>query len=146
MRESGLHGSPWVFLDTSAHYALADPRDGNQARSFAISQRLIAQHWRLLTSNFVLAETHALLLARRGRAAAWRTLQAIDQGSVTIARVSIADELRARQIIAQYGDKDFSFTDTTSFAIMERLGIAHAFTFDDHFAQYGLIALTPNNF
>jgi predicted nucleic acid-binding protein len=39
-------------------------------------------------------------------------------------------------------DKDFTLTDATSFAVMERLGITYAFTFDHPFTQYGFIALT----
>ena len=53
------------------------------------------------------------------------------------------DEQRARQIIVAYTDKDFTFTDATSFAVMERLRIGHAFTFDDDFRQYGFTTLTP---
>lgn len=33
-------------------------------------------------------------------------------------------------------DQDFSFTDCTSFALMERLGVAEAFAFDRHFLVY----------
>ena len=34
-----------------------------------------------------------------------------------------------------------SFTDCSSFALMERLGISHAFTFDRHFTEAGFHAL-----
>jgi len=40
-----------------------------------------------------------------------------------------------------YNDKDFSFTDCTSFALMERLKIKTAFSFDAHFTQYGFIRI-----
>ena len=59
-------------------------------------------------------------------------------------RSRASDEERAREIIYQYDDKDFSMTDAISFAVMERLRIARAFTFDRHFAQYGFTVLTPD--
>ena len=36
-----------------------------------------------------------------------------------------------------YDDKDFSFTDCTSFVMMRRLKIVDAFTADHHFEQMG---------
>ena len=131
-----------AFLDTSAHFALADPRDSNHPAARALRGRLITEQWRFFTTNFILAETHALLLVRRGRVAALRTLQELDRSTLTLVRVSAADEQRAREIIVQYDDKDFSLTDATSFAIMERLGITYAFTFDRNFVQYGMTILS----
>jgi predicted nucleic acid-binding protein len=43
----------------------------------------------------------------------------------------------SNDILPQYADKGFSFTDCTSFALMERLDINTVFAFDDHFTQYG---------
>ncbi len=53
-----------------------------------------------------------------------RSSRGIDRDDITIIRVSEADEQRAHEIIYQYDDKDFSLTDATSFAVMERLHIA----------------------
>ena len=36
-----------------------------------------------------------------------------------------------------YRDKDFSYCDAISFAVMERLGITEVIAFDEHFRQYG---------
>jgi predicted nucleic acid-binding protein len=131
-----------VLIDTSAFFALTAPRDDDHHTALAIQQRLISERWRLYTTNLVLAETHALLLTRLGRIIALRTLQRIDHSTTTIVRISVADETRAREIISQYDDKDFSLTDATSFAVMERLRIPYAFTFDRNFTQYGLTVLT----
>ena len=44
---------------------------------------------------------------------------------------------RARAIFFRYRDKDFSFTDCTSFAIMRELRLRAALTTDRHFRQAG---------
>ena len=130
-----------AFTDTGAYFALSVSRDSNHGPARAISRQLIAERWRLYTTNFILAETHALFLNRVGRREALRVLQEIERSATTIVRVTPADERRARAIIERYADKDFTLTDATSFAVMERLGIGHAFTFDRHFTQYGFAVL-----
>jgi predicted nucleic acid-binding protein len=133
-----------VFIDTSAYFAITDPRDANHLDAATIMRRLAAAHWDPFTSNFIVAETHALFLTRLSRRTALQFLEAMDRSTTTVVRVTQADERRARAIITQYDDKDFSFTDATSFAIMDRLRIGHAFSADRHFAQYGLTLLTPS--
>jgi predicted nucleic acid-binding protein len=97
----------------------------------------------LFTSSAVLAETHALLLNRLGRHVGLRFLNSMEDSATRVVRVTAADEEHAKQIIRTYDDKDFSFTDATSFAVMERLRISTAFSFDRNFAQYGLLLLRP---
>ena len=130
-----------ALIDTSAFFALIDPRDAQHITALAIRERLIAEKWRLFTTNFILAETHALLLARLGRVVALKSIQAIDRSNTNVVRVVSADEGEARAIITQYNDKDFSLTDAISFAVMDRLGITQALTFDRHLVQYGVTAL-----
>jgi predicted nucleic acid-binding protein len=98
---------------------------------------VIRDRVRLVTTNFVVAETHALILARSGRDLAANILQWIDESPTVKIRVNEADELRAREIIRHFRDKAFTLTDATSFAVMERLGIDRAVAFDRHFRQYG---------
>jgi predicted nucleic acid-binding protein len=130
-----------LFVDTSAFYAMMDRRSREHGRSIAVHETLIAEQRHLFTTNFVLAEIHALLLNRHGRTSAAQALEWIDRSTVELVRVSEADELRAREIIFSHIDKDYSYTDATSFAVMERLHIGAAFAFDRHFAQYGFAVL-----
>ncbi|HEY7066304.1 MAG TPA: PIN domain-containing protein [Chloroflexota bacterium] len=130
MTERHTLGAVRVFVDTSAYYAIAASENTRHNAADTILRGLDESVTRLFTTNFVLAETHALLLIRRGRDLAARVLGAIDESPTVVVRVSYRDEQRARQIIRQYDDKDFSLTDATSFAVMERLRIATAFTFD----------------
>lgn len=46
----------------------------------------------------------------------------------------------AWEIVQKHSDKSYSFTDCVSLALMERLDLNSAFTFDRHFIQYGFTA------
>jgi predicted nucleic acid-binding protein len=91
-----------------------------------------------LLTNFIVAETHALLLNRLNADIARRWVL---DNAWPIERAREDDEARARVILRQYSDKTFSYTDATSFAIMERLGVKAAFAFDPHFRQHGFQVL-----
>ena len=131
-----------IFIDTGAYFGLAAPRDQNHSLATMIQARLIAERWRPFTTNYILAETHALLLTRVGRDVARVTLTEI-RGSVgtTVIRVAPDDEARAWELVDHHRDKNYSFADATSFVVMDRLLINTAFTFDRNFTQYGLIVL-----
>ena len=132
------------LIDTGAHYALVSPRDERHQVAVRIQARAIRERSQLLTTNFIVAESHALILNRMNRATAEAFLTGIYTSTgMTVIRVSEADEQRARDIIRQYSDKSFSFTDATSFAVMDRLGLAYAFAFDHNFEQYGKTLLAP---
>ena len=132
-----------LLTDTSAYVALADAGDAQHAVARSIAARLGSERWNSFTTNFIVAEVHGLVIARRSRDEAARVLREIDESATTIVRVSAGDERRAREIIYQYQEKDFSLTDAISFAVMERLGIGYAFTFDRHLVQYGFALVTP---
>ena len=127
-----------VFVDTSAFYAAINRRDRHHEEAACLFELATAEQWRLITSNFVLAETHALILTRLGRrfATAWlRNVPAF------IARISREDEHAGLQIILGHHDKAFSYCDATSFAIISRLKIRSAIAFDRHFRQFGKFEL-----
>jgi hypothetical protein len=79
----------------------------------------------MFTTNLVVVELHALVLARRGREMASNILSVLDRApATTIVRVAEDDEREARTIIRRYADRDFSLTDALSFAVMRRLRIS----------------------
>jgi predicted nucleic acid-binding protein len=124
-----------ILADTSANYALLDRSDRNHARAVALARLMRRRHVTPLLTNFIVAETHGLMVSRLGAGLARRWLF----GNVwPIERVTTDDEARARDILRRYDDKSFSYVDATSFSVMERLGIRQAFAFDPHFEQYGL--------
>jgi len=123
------------MVDTGAWYAVCDASDTNHQRAKAFYEE-VAGVIPLVTTDAILAETWTLLAARLGRPAAitfWETLRA---AGVPIITLEEADIEVAWQIINAFPDQTLSFTDATTFAAMERLGIEQVFTFDRHFFVY----------
>ncbi len=54
-----------------------------------------------------------------------------------VIRVLPEEEAQAKAILARHQDKDWSLCDAISFAVLEARGVRTAFTFDQHFRQYG---------
>jgi predicted nucleic acid-binding protein len=131
------------LIDTGTFYALVDVHDEHHAVAAAIFEELAQSAPRLHTTNLVVAETHALILARLRRMdlALSYINNIYSSEHTTIVHVTPSDQQRALTLLNQYSDKPFSFTDATSFVVIERLRIAHAFTFDRNFRQYGLQTL-----
>jgi uncharacterized protein len=121
-----------IFVDTSIWYAAADSGDAGNARAKAI----LAAGEPLVTSDHVLIETWTLLRHRIHRRAAERFWEALRGGVAAIEPVGAADLEAVWQMGTAYRDQDFSIVDRTSFAVMRRLGIERAASFDDHFAIF----------
>ena len=133
---------PEAFADTSFHFAVAD-EDARQHEVCAdLLQQVVERSGSILTTNLIVAETHALMLSRLGRRAALDWLRGIEDAAI-IVRVTEPDEVSAMEILTRYDDKDFSFTDAVSFSVMETHGVTIAFSLDSHFQQYGRFIVLP---
>ncbi len=129
-----------VLVDTSAVYALLDRNDRCHDAAREALESLRKRRTEPLLTNFIVAECHALSLSRLGADIARKWLL----GNIwPVERVSVEDETKARVIIGQVTDKTFSYTDATSFAVMDRLRVKTAFAFDPHFRQYGFLVVGP---
>jgi predicted nucleic acid-binding protein len=118
--------------------------DETHDRARAILVRLERERVRLFTTPFVLAELHALIVARRRNPRlALTLLTEIEAGATTIVSVDATDQAAARTILARHQDKLYSLTDALSFAVMDRLGMTRVFTFDHNFEQYGFQLVVP---
>lgn len=125
-----------VFLDTGAFLALADEDDKYHSAATAAYVELLNAKARFLTSDFVLSETYTLIRFKVGHRAAVEFMKSLDRTGIKILRVSEAIEQMAKTIFARYDDKEFSFVDCTSFALIDFHRIDHALAFDSHFYQY----------
>ncbi|WP_423923728.1 type II toxin-antitoxin system VapC family toxin [Candidatus Poriferisodalis sp.] len=122
-----------VFVDTSIWFAAANEGDVN----CEVSRSLLVEHASsLVTSDHVLTELWNLLNARFHHIAADRVVGEIQAGLPRIECTIDSDLEAAAEIVPKFADQGFSLTDRTSWALMERLGIADALSLDAHYRVY----------
>jgi uncharacterized protein len=133
-----------IFVDTGAFLALYMKRDQYHAQASKVFPTLPR---RFSTSNHVVDELATLLGRIAGyRYAADRIEDMYASPGIDILPSTRLDEIEAIRWMRKYADKDISFTDCLSFAIMRRVGIRTAFAFDRHFRDAGFqIISTPQS-
>ena len=131
-----------VLWDSSAILALLDADDADHAGAVAVARRIASEERPSFITNYIEAETHALLLRKLGRTVARDWLLS---GGLPVVRALPAEEQGAKEILARHTDKDWSLCDAISFAVLDARQVATAFAFDRHFRQYGPSHLTCYN-
>lgn len=121
-----------LFVDTSVLYAVADRTD----RANAAAKAILVSGEDLLTSDHVLVESWRLIQQRLGHRAADAFWAGIRRGSLELEIVGPVDLDAAWAIGETFQDQAFSIVDRTSFALMLRLGIHRAASFDKDFAVF----------
>ncbi len=126
-----------IFVDTSFWVALRNRRDSRHPEARA----LLRQHTRdaFVITNHVRGETWTFLRRRAGHQAAVDFLDRLDASprlrlvhvTLELERTAL-DWLRRRR-----DDREFSFVDATSFAVMRAERITTALAFDGDFAAAG---------
>ncbi len=125
-----------IMVDTSAIYALIDRSDNNHIKAGKALIRMSRGNYQVLLTNFIVAECHNLILGRLGHKTAREWLKNF---CWPVERITAEDERVAQEIIMTHQDKSFSFTDATTFSVMQRLDIVYYFGFDRHFKQFGFL-------
>jgi uncharacterized protein len=135
MAEIGL-----IFIDTSFIIAYFNKRDKYHKQARNIIQKSLEKSPNLLftLSDYVFDELMTLLkikninstiISKIGeqiiKSSLWRIIQ-LDEEVFN----------RTWQMFNKYHDKEWSFTDTSSFALMETLNITYYLSYDHHFAQF----------
>jgi len=112
-----------IFVDTSAWDAIADSADAHHLAALRCKDEMAGQY-RLVVTNYVLDELYTLLLMNIGyqRAVAFkRQLDALTQEGV-LKVVWVSEEIAAEawRVFERFNvDKEWSFTDCVSYAVMK---------------------------
>ena len=129
-----------IFVDTSFWAALSAKTDDRHEDATRLLERIAEE--RLVTSNHVRGETWTLLRRRRGHRSAVRFLDFLEETPrVRVERVSRELEENGLGWLRRHDEREYSFVDATSFALMRSLGIREALAFDGDFAAAGFVEL-----
>ena len=125
-----------TLVDTSAFYAYLDARDRNHPSARMTLTELIEARDDLVTHNYVVVESSALIQRRLGAEAVRVFLDDI----LPAVRIHWIDEsthrLATAAMVASL-NRGISLVDWTSFAVIRELSIDQAFAFDADFGAQG---------
>jgi uncharacterized protein len=127
-----------LFVDTAGWVACSDEADPAHHKAVAARDAWLEAGGVFVTTDYVADETLTFVRMRLGLDAAevwWRQVDGSQR--LRWEFVSLARADKARGLFFRYRDKDFSFTDCTSFVVMRELKLREALTTDRHFVQAG---------
>jgi predicted nucleic acid-binding protein len=125
-----------VFVDTSALYALLDADDSGHAAVQSAWTEILQSDTFLVTSNYILVESSAILQNRIGSEAV-RVFQEDIVPLLDVRWIAEAMHQAAASALLVAGRRKLSLVDCVSFEVMRQGGIRTAFTLDSHFNEQG---------
>lgn len=129
-----------VFIDTSAIIALFDKDDENHLKARTLLETIRKNRIKLLISDYVLDESITTALSRIGHDAAVKVGDFILTSSIIeFIWLDKPLKMKAWDYFKKHADKIYSFTDCSSFTLMNDLKINDFFAFDDDFQKAGFI-------
>jgi predicted nucleic acid-binding protein len=137
-RIASVLGGERLLVDSGAWIALVRAAD----RHHADADRMLRQATRgripLVTTNLIVAEVHRFLLYHAGIRPAALLLDRIDASDLLrIEFVTAAHHTAARRWLAKLPDQVITYTDATSFAVMEASRCTAVISFDHDFVTAG---------
>ncbi len=122
-----------VFVDTSAIFALLVADDRRHPDAVSTWEASIAEsRCRLVTSNYVIAESYDLTRRRLG-VEALRVVDEFVRTYLAITFVCAEQHERARALLMSRGIRDLSLVDCASFVIARDEAVDAVFAYDRHF-------------
>jgi uncharacterized protein len=132
-----------IFLDTSFLVAFYNKEDKNhaQTRNFMANAD---QSLFCLISDYIFDEILTVLLVRGGK---FLSIEAgskiLEDARIDLLQIDTEVFDKAWLVYQSFSDKQWSFTDCTSYVLMKNLSIHTGASFDNHFDQFGFITV-PN--
>jgi len=127
-----------LFIDTSGWYVLALSSAPQHRKASEALRSRIKKGGRVVTTNLIIAETHALLLRRINRNVALTFVREVRRSpNIVIPSSPDYEDSAVTDWLNKLDDQDFSFTDAVSFAVMSDRGIREALALDHHFTVAG---------
>jgi predicted nucleic acid-binding protein len=129
-----------VFVDTSAFYALLDADDEGHLKAAPAWAELLESNALLVTSNYILVETCALLQNRLGLPAV-KSFEEDFVPLLDVVWVDAATHRAAASAMLSGSRRRISLVDCSSFEIMNKGGLKIAFSLDRHFRDQGFLCV-----
>ncbi len=128
-----------IFVDTSFWIASVAEADDHHDEAARLARAL---HGGLVTSNHVRGETWTFLNRRYGHGAAVSFLDKLAR-TVRLRVQFVGRELEEEALrwLQRHDEREYSFVDATSFAVMRSLRIREALAFDGDFTAAGFVEL-----
>jgi predicted nucleic acid-binding protein len=130
-----------IFVDTGAWFARYVVEDVDHALAVAWFSK---PPDRLVTTDYVVDELLTLLKQRDCVDIALAVGAPLIEGAACrLEYLQPVDVARAWILFSTHRSHSWSFTDCTSRAVMERLGVKTACAFDQHFREFGTVTVVP---
>ncbi len=129
-----------VFVDTSAFLALMNADDAFHIEASSIFTKLLSSGNHLVSTNYILVETIAVLQSRYGMEPVYDFIDKI-LPILQIVWVSQAEHQMAVQLLRATNRRRVSLVDCVSIVIMNQLGIDRVFAADRDFEHFGFVLL-----
>jgi len=126
-----------VFVDSNVFIAIWDKDNAFHDRAVAKSKQLEKTGESIVISNIIIYEVATVLAMRVAKSKSREFLSSIEHNPMQTIFVDGRIDSEAKEIFQKITDKDVSFFDCTSFAIIEQFGFKKVFSFDKDFLKYG---------
>lgn len=133
-----------AFGDTSFFFALIAKRDPAHRPAVTAYEKLLRAGGRVVTTDYIIDETLTLTKARINALTSIKLLDRIESSeAIELEELTPDRVLASKKYFRKHSDHGYSFTDCTSFVLMNERELKVALTTDRHFAEAGFEVLLP---